>query len=43
MPGINTLAYYKHLYISTIKSFITLSRGTNVIKPFFFVANEEAD
>jgi hypothetical protein len=27
LSGTNTLAYYKHLYITTVKSFMTLTPG----------------
>ncbi len=34
LPGTNTLAYYEHLTITSIKSFIRFGPGANVIKLF---------
>jgi hypothetical protein len=34
LPGTNALAYYEHLKITAVKSFITLAPGVNVIKRF---------
>ncbi len=34
LPGTDNLAYYEHLQITEVKSFIRLSFGPNVIKLF---------
>ncbi len=36
LSGTNTIAYYKHLYITAVKSFITFGAGPSLIK--FFTA-----
>jgi hypothetical protein len=32
LPGTNALAYYKHLQITVVKSFITLATGVYILK-----------
>jgi hypothetical protein len=41
MPGTNTLAYYKHSKITTVKSFIAMgiSVDDNAIKLYFLTVN----
>jgi hypothetical protein len=34
LPWTNTLAYYKHLQHTSVKSLITLALGANIIKLF---------
>ncbi len=35
LPWTNTLVYYEHLYITTVKFFITLGPGVKVAKLFY--------
>ncbi len=39
LPTKNTPAYIKHLYITSVKTFITLDLGVNVIKLVAVVIN----
>jgi hypothetical protein len=39
LPGANTLAYYKNLKLTAVKSFITLAPGVNVYKTFFLMTH----
>ncbi len=38
LPGTNVLAYNKKLYLTAVKSFITLVLGANVIKLFTVIS-----
>jgi hypothetical protein len=42
LPGTNTPPYYEKLKLMSIKSFITLATGVNVIKLFSFVTDDKA-
>jgi hypothetical protein len=42
LPSRNALAYFEATLVVRKKSFLTLTRGFNVIKRFFFVINKKS-
>ncbi len=43
LPGTNALAYLAFSMVTKMeKGFMSMTPGVNVIKPFFFIANDEA-